>query len=66
MQLSDKDLADFQALYKKQFGKEISKAEALEQGTKLIQLMKLVYKPMTQAELEAVKARRKNLLDGSL
>ena len=59
MQLSDKDLASFQALYKKQFGKDISKAEALEQGTKLLQLMKLVYKPMTQAELDAVKARKK-------
>ena len=59
MQLSDKDIASFQALYKKRFGKDIDKKEALEQGTKLVRLMQLIYKPMTQAEFDAVQARRK-------
>jgi hypothetical protein len=43
--LSDKSIEEFQQLYKKHFGKEISKQEAMEQGLKLIQLMKAVLKP---------------------
>ena len=38
-QLTDAQLADFQNLYRSNFGREISKEEALEQGTKLVQLM---------------------------
>ena len=48
MQLTDKDIESFQALYKTHFNKDISRAEAVEKGTKLLTLMKAVYKPMTQ------------------
>lgn len=61
MKLSDEDIASFQALYKKRFGKDIDKREALEQGTKLIRLLQLIYKPMTQAEFDLVQDRWKNL-----
>jgi hypothetical protein len=62
MKLSDEDIASFQALYKSHFGKDIDKQEALEQGTKLVRLMELIYKPMTRAEFDTVQASRKELL----
>ena len=52
MQLTDKDLESFQALYKTHFNKDISRAEALAKGTQLLTLMKAVYKPMTQEEYD--------------
>lgn len=56
--LSDEHLKKYQAIYKKRYGKEISRADALEQGTKLINLLKIIYKPMTKAEFEQLKKRR--------
>lgn len=50
MQLSDVQVSRFQALYATRFGEELTRAEALEMGTKLVRLMQLVYKPMTQEE----------------
>jgi len=50
--LSDERITKFQMLYKKHFGKEISKEEALEKGISLIRLVDLTYKPMTKAEYE--------------
>ena len=38
--LSEDQIKEFQQIYKTQFGKEINKEEAMEQGTKLIALMK--------------------------
>jgi hypothetical protein len=40
--INDEDLVEYQAIYKQKFGKEISRADALEQGTKLIRLMQIV------------------------
>lgn len=42
MQLTDEHIAEFQMLYRKHFGKDISKDEALEKGLRLIRLMELV------------------------
>ncbi len=56
--LSDEQVTQFQALYKKQFGREITKGEALEKGAKLVRMMQLIYKPMTQEEYEKVQKRR--------
>lgn len=44
MQLTDDHLAEFQMLYKKNFGVDISKEEALEKGSRLIRLMEVVLK----------------------
>jgi len=44
MQLADEHLAEFQMLYKKHFGVDISKAEALEKGIRLIRLMEITLK----------------------
>jgi hypothetical protein len=56
--LSDKQIKKFQTLYKNRFGKEISREDALEQGVKLIRLMELIYKPMTEKDLELLRTRR--------
>ena len=62
MKPSDKDIVSFQAIYKRRFGKDISKAEALEKGAKLLRLMELIYHPMKRNEFDAVEARRKKLM----
>ena len=40
--LKEEDIKEFQQIYKKQFGKEISSQDALEEGTKLLSLMKIL------------------------
>ena len=50
MILSDEDISKFQALYKSQFGIEISREDAYKQGVQLLKLMSIVYKPMTEEE----------------
>ena len=57
IQLSDKDLDEFRRLYKRRFGKEISREEAREQGSSLLRMMKVVYKPVTQKQVDELKAR---------
>ena len=59
MHLTDEDIAKFQALYKKHFGKEISKARAHDEGIKLVRLMQLIYKPMTKADYDQLQQRRR-------
>ncbi len=51
MHLSDEQIAAFQKLYHARFGREISREQALEQGTKLVRLMQLIYQPITEADL---------------
>ena len=46
-------------LYKKRFGKEISREEAYEKGIKLMRLVEIVYQPMTEAEYKQLQERRK-------
>ncbi len=50
MVLSDKDIIKFQELYKKIFGINISREDALDQGGKLLQLVSIVYKPLVEKE----------------
>jgi len=57
--LSDEQIRKFQMLYKKHFGKEISQEEAYEKGAKLIRLVELIYKPMTEDEYKQVQKRQK-------
>ena len=46
--LSDKNIKEFQELYKEHFGVEISKADAYENGTKLLRLISLIYRPTNE------------------
>ena len=56
--LTDQDIINFQILYKEEFGTDISKEEAAEQGLKLVTLMSNVYKPMTQEEFDKTEEHR--------
>ena len=44
MQLSDEHIAEFQMLYRKNFGIDISKEDALDKGLRLIRLIEIVLK----------------------
>lgn len=57
--LTEQDITNFQSLYKSEFGKEITRAEALEQGLKLVGLLSNVYKPMTQEEYDEIEEHRR-------
>ncbi len=61
--LSDEQITKFQTLYKNRFGKEISRNEAYEKGAKLIRLVELIYKPMTEAEYQKLQERRRKTGD---
>jgi len=57
--LSNKQITEYQILYKNRFGKEISREKAYEQGAKLIRLVELIFKPMTEAEYRQLQECRK-------
>lgn len=56
--LTDNQVSKFQTIYKNRFGKEISRADALEKGTRLVRLMQIVYQPITEQELLEFQKRR--------
>ncbi|MEI7741271.1 MAG: hypothetical protein WCJ29_02085 [bacterium] len=62
MVLQDDDIARFQELYKSNFGTEISREDAYEQGIKLMRLMSLVYQPMTQEQHNNIQKHREETL----
>ena len=57
--LTDQQIIKFQTLYKNRFGKELNRQEAYEKGVKLLRLMEIIYKPMTQEEYQQLEERRK-------
>lgn len=57
--LSDEQVSKFQKIYKNRFGGEISREAALEKGIKLVRLMKLIYRSMTEKEFQRLQNRRK-------
>ena len=61
--LSNEQITKLQTLYKNRFGKEISQEEAYEKGVKLVRLMKLIYRPMTEEEYQELSERRRKTGD---
>jgi hypothetical protein len=61
--ISKERLEEFKKIYKKKFGKDISDQDALEQATKLMRLMEIIYKPMTQEQYDQLQKRRKETAD---
>jgi hypothetical protein len=57
--LSDDQIIKFQTLYKNRFSKDISREQAYEKGAKLIRLVELIYKPMTEADYQQLQKRRR-------
>jgi hypothetical protein len=48
MHLTDQQLASFQELYKKEFGRDITKAEALEKASSLLRFVILCATPVNE------------------
>ncbi|KKQ85184.1 MAG: hypothetical protein UT08_C0009G0018 [Candidatus Woesebacteria bacterium GW2011_GWB1_38_8] len=44
--LSRQAIDEYKAIYKKEYGKDITDAEAEEQGMKLLRLFKIIYRPI--------------------
>ncbi len=61
--LTDQQITKFRAIYKARFHKDLSRDEALEKGIKLVRLMQLIYKPMTESDYQKLQARRKQTGD---
>ena len=59
--LSDERVAQFQALYKKHFGEDLSKERAYELGAKLVRMVQLVYRPITEKEYQDWLKRRNKI-----
>ncbi|MDD5639668.1 MAG: hypothetical protein PHR47_02580 [Candidatus Pacebacteria bacterium] len=56
--ISEEALKEFKSIYKKEFSIDLSNKDALESATKLLTLVKAVYKPMTKEEYEKIQKRR--------
>ncbi len=55
--LTEEQIKKFQSLYRKRFGKEISKEEAYDQGIKLVRLLEITYKPITKEDYKKYKKK---------
>jgi hypothetical protein len=53
MNLTDDNLLEFQMLYKKHFGTEITKEQALEKGLRLIRLVEAVSRAVADEQRDA-------------
>jgi hypothetical protein len=56
--ISKEELKEFKKIYKKRFGKNLSNQIALERATKLLNLMRIIYRSMTKEEYDKVQKRR--------
>jgi len=63
--LTDKQVSKFQEIYREQFGKEISREDALEKGARLVRLMQIIYQPITEQEFQELQNLRKQNLNKS-
>ena len=53
MNLTDDNLLEFQVLYKKHFGTEITKEQALEKGLRLVRLVEAVSRAVADEQQDA-------------
>ena len=56
--ISREYLKKYKQIYRKKFHKDISDQEALEQATKLLCLVKAIYKPITKEDYDKLQKRR--------
>ena len=59
--ISQEELEKFKAIYKKKSGIDLSDQDALEKATKLLTLVRAVYRPITKEEYDIVQKRRDEL-----
>lgn len=60
MVLSEKDILSFQELYKTNFQVDLAKEDAYTQTVKLIELVRVVYQPMTKEDYMIVTQENEN------
>ena len=58
MNLTDDNLLEFQMLYKKHFGTEITKEQALEKGLRLIRLVEAVSRAVANEQQNTQNSAR--------
>lgn len=56
--LSENQIKKFQEYYEARFNLKISRDEAYEQATKLISIVKLIYKPILKQDYDDLQIRR--------
>ncbi len=64
MALTDVQVEKFRELYRRKYGKEISKERAIEQAMKLLTLLHHIYEPITIKRFEEIKKYRTEVLPG--
>lgn len=57
--ISNEYLEKYKQIYRKKFHKDISDQESLEQATKLLCLVRAIYKPMTKEDYKKLQERRR-------
>ena len=60
---TDEQIEKFITIYENRFGKRLSREEAIEKGIRLVRLVELIYKPMTEQEYLQVQKRREEILN---
>ena len=55
MKLTKEQIDKYRKIYRNKFGREISHEEAYDSATKLVQLMKVIYRPITQESVDELK-----------
>lgn len=58
MKISEKALKEYKAIYKKEYGIDLPDEDALEQATKLLNLMNIVYRPILKEDYEKLQKSR--------
>lgn len=57
MEITEKDVKEFQDLYKSKFGKELDSQTARKKLTMLVLQVKTVYQPITKEQIEELARR---------
>ena len=63
MYLSETQIEKFRELWKRRFGKEINKEAAYIAGNNLLNLMRIVYRPISETEYQKLQGRRRQTDD---
>lgn len=59
--LTDEQIIKFQEIFSNRFHRQLNREEAYEKGTALVQLLKLIYKPMTKNEYQKLQEHRREI-----
>jgi hypothetical protein len=63
MEISVEQLEKFRGIYNTKFGIELTPQQALEKALSLLDLMKIVYRPITKEQFDQVTQRQNCLIN---